>query len=379
MPYRVFACGSNGNGQLGDGSFEDTSSLVPCLFKNGDLIQDTIDQRPLRISCGGNHTFLLCSGGILYSTGDNSHGQREIGWSSKLGDDGDEEDGHSDEFKRSTNYPPNIFVRHHWDGSWKTVACGWENTMALCATKDGLIAFKRGSNLKGELGSHLNKTHGIGGEFVKIGGDVVSMECGMSHTIVRAQAGGLHGWGSNSKGQLGKKAKEGSRDLDLDLEGLDTAREYHLSVARDTTMVLQPPASIKEYGRKILTGKAFDPTNKRVIDLLSMWTSVHVIYEEGGEIRIWSDGKNSHGQVLDTLVPNALKYAVGSEHGLVLTDDNRVYAWGWGEHGNCGVHDDPNNVAFTEPSLIYEGRYPVCTIEGGHATSWVVCEVDTEG
>ncbi len=37
--------------------------------------------------------------------------------------------------------------------------------------------------------------------------------------------------------------------------------------------------------------------------------------------------------------------SAGSEHSLAVADDGRVYAWGWGEHGQLGMGNQQDIVS----------------------------------
>lgn len=88
-------------------------------------------------------------------------------------------------------------------------------------------------------------------------------------------------------------------------------------------------------------------------------------------LRISSHGNNLHGQLFlfETDSP-IVDFEVGSEHGLVLLANNKVYAWGWGEHGNCGAKSD--SVTYDYLSLVYSGPHPVQLLACGLATTWLV-------
>lgn len=86
--------------------------------------------------------------------------------------------------------------------------------------------------------------------------------------------------------------------------------------------------------------------------LRSGW-SHNGILTDSGSVFLW--GRNTYGQLAnsdgdktDKLV--ALKgvegkvqqFHLGSEHGLVVTESNDAFTWGWNEHGTCGNGDVTN-------------------------------------
>lgn len=62
---RLYAFGSNGSGQLGIGTTEDSSTPQICHFPDGSEIPGV----PVKIVAGGNHTLLLLDDGTVYCAG----------------------------------------------------------------------------------------------------------------------------------------------------------------------------------------------------------------------------------------------------------------------------------------------------------------------
>lgn len=96
-------------------------------------------------------------------------------------------------------------------------------------------------------------------------------------------------------------------------------------------------------------------SEKRVDDiqcLRSGW-SHNGILTKTGKVLLW--GRNTYGQLansngdkFDELLElkgtqgNIQQFHLGSEHGLVVTENNDVFTWGWNEHGNCGNGNETN-------------------------------------
>ena len=56
------------------------------------------------------------------------------------------------------------------------------------------------------------------------------------------------------------------------------------------------------------------------------------------------------------IMGNVSKALAGSEHCLCLTEGGDVFAWGWNEHGNCGVGEGRvENVKTPEKVLFKKG------------------------
>lgn len=301
----IFSCGSNGLGQLGLGHDEDTNRLE-AVFEPLSAVR--------AIECGGNHTLVLCCDGTVWASGDNTYGQC----------------GHEGELSQAFVAIP---------GKWRTVACGWE--FSVLVGDDGI--YTCGYGPKGELGR--GKTE------LKLGlhriSDLTGVEyvgaC-MNHVVVQTSSE-MWGWGVGRKGQLGPLV---------------------------TGNVFEPTRLDLPYGRPVL-GRDFTVVNGGVYGKfdyelptglqspLAMWSSVHWLDQT-----VQGAGNNRHGQVLDPPAP-CDQFTTGSEHGIMVRDDE-VLAWGWGEHGNCGVIAE--GVVTGLNSL---GRFDgIEMIAGGQATTWVV-------
>lgn len=355
MAYSVLCCGSNGNYQLGVSDDDDHDMLVIARFRrdDGELV-DYIDSKPINIVCGGNHTFILLESGTAYACGENTYGQCAIG---AAGD--------------------NVVHFHQVPGKWKFVAAGWE--FSVLVDNNGRI-YSCGLGQKGELGQgpEASKSESLEEVIADFGGaNVVDIKASLNHCIVKLDNGELFGWGNSRKGQLGTITEVNQRGKLLPFLWTPHKLDFGLTspvvdygVGRDLTSILTSN-TINIYGKLQDTIHEKEP----ILSLKSMWSSIHYSHKTEGTLRLKSYGNNSHGQIFPG---DSIKdYQIGSEHGLVLADDNSVYAWGWGEHGNCGIHtktvsskvDDQVTFDYLNP-LYCNG--PVVLLGCGCATSWIV-------
>lgn len=307
--YTVWACGSNGGGQLGTGDLEDRNQLQRIAIASAS--------KPVKFAFGGNHTLVLMEDGAVFACGANTH--------------------------RQCGVPHETRTFAQVPGHWADIAAGWEYSLFLAANGD---LYSAGHGPKGELGTGARSQ-----SLSKVGSGFVSVKLLISHVIARKKDG-LYGWGSCRRGQLG------------DLEGSPKAvwTPQRLSIAcsdyamgHDRTVLVGP--DIRVIGR----GAATVAANAHTVR--AMWSSVH--YETGD--RIHSFGNDTHGQLLRLDPGPVTAWDVGSEHGLLIAD-NKVYAWGWGEHGNCGPGNKVTYDGLHE--LKCDGRPQM--VAGGLATSWVV-------
>lgn len=376
----VFAFGSNGNGQLGLGHKEDTEEPGVVLFEDSSLSEPDAQ---LSLAFGGNHTLLVNkTTGKFYGSGDNKECQ--LG----LPNQGDDK-GSVSQFTE-LNLPLGAQPVTH-------IAAGWEFSVAV--TSDGCI-YTAGKGPKGELanGNEAIKMHR---QFLKVyqfqeGQKVVQVSAGMAHVVVLLSNGDIWGWGVGRKGQLGlaPSAIVGSfvRPLKVDyLYGDDDKTSIAKSIGCGRAFTLISLGQKEETKRrvKILSNdKAMGEVISKVEELsndqssenyiksvTAGWTSIHILYESG---QLVSLGNNSHGQLGPEggNVEAGVKFSShvsGTEHSLGLSEDGKVvYAWGWGEHGNCGPmysEERPNGQIYQ----VYQSKEKVIKqIYGGYASSWII-------
>jgi alpha-tubulin suppressor-like RCC1 family protein len=171
--------GTNGNGQLGDGTY--TSRTSPVLINGGSLSGKSVSS----VACNTYHTMVIATDGTLHGFGYNGYGN--------LGDG-----------TTTNRTSPVLSNAGSLSGkSVSSVACGPSHTMVI-ATDGTLHGF--GFNGSGQLGdgAYTNRPSPVlinGGSLS--GKSVSSVACGPSHTMVIATDGTLHGFGYNAFGQLG--------------------------------------------------------------------------------------------------------------------------------------------------------------------------------
>ncbi|ODQ77749.1 hypothetical protein BABINDRAFT_9739 [Babjeviella inositovora NRRL Y-12698] len=353
MPYTVYSCGSNGNYQLGNATSDDCSCLSPSLF-NGSL---TIPTQPAQIVCGGNHTLMLLVNGEVWAAGDNSHGQCGIA----------AEDSHIRMFRQVPLGGLEVV----------SVSAGWE--FSVLATAHAVYVC--GLGLKGELGLGKGRSRSLklGEPWVKLvlfPTTILLVHSSLSHSVVVLENNLVYGWGNGRRGQLAT-ADVHWEPVKVEFPGSPLTTITDVCLGREFTVVSGKSGDedmIVFLGRDtfdIQTGLKAKPQHRRA---LAMWSSVHLLGDT-----VVSLGNNSHGQMYpaDSGGDAIHRFAVGSEHGLVQFDNHKVWSWGWGEHGNCGEHSKPTeSVTFDYLNLLHDfGETKVVLIEGGCATSWVVCEI----
>ncbi|KAF8922948.1 hypothetical protein BGZ58_003554, partial [Dissophora ornata] len=355
--HSLFAFGSNGNGQLGIGSDEDTSTPRPVRFTpplaittttfNNDHTATTTTtpstQPPFHdFAAGGNHTALITADHHrrLYMTGSNKDGE------SLLKD------------------PTQVFTFHHsipskdteqeqdqqqqqqqhkeHDLRWRSVACGWAFTIAVTepdiitvvtekdvSTSDreqrvhctGNKVYAWGSGSFGELGLGQGLTKTGGGKAMVIETGIFSNASSDQFEILKVKAGLRHvlllakekkkcsGGGSEEE-----EEEDGDGQYRTVLLGWGSNRQGQLGILERR---LRPGGNDEEalpYTEKELRGKFMEPT--RI--LLSR--------KRGGV----------EANVEDEDEPEMIDMACGQNHSLVLFSDGTVYSSGQNKYAQLG-------------------------------------------
>ncbi|VEU24022.1 DEKNAAC105255 [Brettanomyces naardenensis] len=377
MPYNLLALGSNGGYQLGVGDNKDRHSAVPSEFEINGEIQRNIGGEVVQVACGGEHTLLLLADGHLLASGSNEQSQL-----------------FSSVRKTSDHFKVFRTIESLADRKFKLVSCGWEYSVAI-TTDDKILVSGYGPNGELGLGKPIMSTKGADDGYTAIPfeeaakrGGIKKIKGSIHSTIIQLGNGEVWGWGNNKKGQLFDTDGELESRIVWKptlLEFRNHAKVLDFAMARDfSVFILRDQAGVI---RKVFRGKdnydiGDDLHDVRLDEdtlenIQAMWTSVHVITKDKS---IRSFGNNSHSQISPRRDVHPDKYRMGSEHGLCIVDERKVFAWGWGEHGNCGEHSDDkkekDDVTFDYCNEIYEAGEGerVVNVFGGCATSFIEVE-----
>ena len=344
----LYAFGSNGSGQLGIGHKDDVSIPEQCQYLCDDK------GKPTKVVASGNATFLLLSDGRVCRTG-----AQEASSATDFSTD-PSFSAMFREIELTKKHPANLC-----SASW---------TVSIVATLENEI-YVSGKGGKGELGLGPNWT--ATADYVKIvqfppkGTTVVDICSSVSHTVVILSNGEAHGWGNGRKGQLGEPS--GIVWAPRKIEGLNF-NAVRVVCGREFTLFAGEPLGGKFaiFGSDKWGVKSQAP---RTIgcwkDIGASWGSIFVLSKEGS-LHSW--GRDDHGQLAPTNLPQINSMAIGSEHVVVLLEAGKVMCWGWGEHGNCG--ESAYTPAWAEGVCnsiqTADSRVPACVygVGAGCATSF---------
>ncbi|XP_053497097.1 secretion-regulating guanine nucleotide exchange factor isoform X2 [Ictalurus furcatus] len=282
----LYTWGANSFGQLGLKNAED--QVKPQRAEYGE------EARTLRaITGGGGHSAFITESGELLVCGQNHKGQLGLGHVSEV----------------------ITFQLCQLPGarSVQQVSCGWDFTIIL--TDDGHV-LACGSNAFGQLGVSPQARYTAQPLLItSLREPVISVTAGLRHALAVTGSGGVYQWGtgllSRAKRALNPQpvpAHLSSKEPCL-VTGLDQVP------AKSVTAGSAHCACLTESGRVLTWGRASYGQLGR-----------QVTVNDSTESSLPSEVRTLHG---------ATQIACGSEHNLAIVG-NRVFSWGWNEHGMCG-------------------------------------------
>lgn len=294
------------------------------------------DVYPIKIVAGSNHTLLLTNTWELYATGANHWGQC---------------------FVKGNDVLPS-FERVGGGRRWRDCAATWEGSILV--DEGGLIwSCGRIKNHQGLSGKRFDDLVGRDMARENHGRDV-QVSAGVQHFIIFDDNEAI-GFGDGRKGQFGSPTTltTGVR--------LPTSDIHQVSCGKDFTCILSSTGQISLYTISTKHNiQTIPPLPEALYFLTSSWSTISILDPIG---RIHSWGRNDRSQSPPEGLPLIARLAGGSEHFIALSQTDRVYAWGWNEHGNCGLAT-LEDVSSVHELKVPEDEVPVY-IAGGCGTSWI--------
>ena len=138
---------------------------------------------------------------------------------------------------------------------------------------------------------------------------------------------------------------------------------------KDFTCTLSENNEITVYTTSSKHDLQRSPSITNIKSIASSWSTISVL-DNSGNITSW--GRSDRGQYPPSNLPPISQLAAGSEHFIALSKSNKVYAWGWNEHGNCGVSTF-EDVTFLNELTFPDGEIPTY-VAAGCGTSWIWTE-----
>lgn len=316
--------GANSHGQLGL-SYESEMCMTP------HIVNSPIDLKFIRkMQGGGTHFMILDNKGKLHVCGCNNKGQ--------LGID-------SKENKSS------IFAAPKTEIVYIDIACGWDSSAAIDENKN---LFVWGSNAFSQIGFNA-KTHPYFTSPVVLtlphNEKVKKITFGLRYMCILCDDQTVYIVGRWKFPQNSEIIKHNDTDFhriqinpELKIEDIASGANH---------IICSSSHSVTGIGdNKFCQSVSLTNLNERIKYIRSGW-SHNGLQTENGNVYLW--GRNSYGQLASTTVEKSkelvlltgiegeiTEFFLGSEHGIAITNNGRIYTWGWNEHANCGNGDTSN-------------------------------------
>ncbi|XP_015600373.1 X-linked retinitis pigmentosa GTPase regulator [Cephus cinctus] len=173
---KIFACGSDQEGQLGRGTMTtgDSSSSPVLVHDCGSA-----GPRIVQLAAGSHHSMILTSDGDVMAWGSNLEGQLGLPGISGL-----------------VNKPTKVQIPE----PAKQISAGYYHSAFL--TETGLL-YVCGESESGKIGIVVNFSTQVAPKLLQLPMPIVDVACGGHHTLVLTDTGTVHCFGSNASGQLG--------------------------------------------------------------------------------------------------------------------------------------------------------------------------------
>lgn len=223
----VYSCGSNSNGQLGNG--------VKQLINIAQPVNSLKYSNIVTVVCGDCFTLCLSTNGTLYFFGDNYYGQSGNG-------DGNE-NSCVFEPKRIEYFRKNrIRIRRISAGLWIIFICFYillfiffEGKSHVCAMDTFGRVYCWGMGTYGQLGVGNCMEKFIGVPCILeslLNYKIIDIRCGTYHTVVLNDEHSVFCWGSNNYGQCLQSLKEYKVLVEPMMANLDVIFEQNLVIRR---------------------------------------------------------------------------------------------------------------------------------------------------
>ena len=275
---RLAAWGSNGSGQLGNGSITNSTTPVD-VTSTGLLLNKTVTT----VAAGYNRSLAVTSDGQLFTWGDGT----------------------------SASVP---VVVGGGDLAGKTVVAAAAGTYYGAAlTADGRV-FSWGNNFGGVLGNGNTTNSGLPvavyTDGALAGKSVVAISAGGYHTLALASDGGIYAWGYKALGD-GKNASS-SVPVPVDRSGALAGKSVVAIEAGDShSLALTSDGKVFAWGDNTWGQLGTGNTSDGVVPMPVV----------------------ASGDLAGKFV---VAIAAGNSHSLALTADGKLYAWGYNTYGQLG-------------------------------------------
>jgi protein ATS1 len=357
--HHLYAFGSNGESQLGLGYASDKVT-IPTLIN----VPQSLDDGLKVLRGGGNHTLVLTTSSQIWGAGSNQNQQL----------------GYRKDCNVAEEHSSRIIKFQELHSGVSFCAAAWESSayvlghLAASSSGESSLIYTEGRARHGELGRGPD-CNSFPGQDVRpivpddrqldtlstvLPGKAVAFAAGMYHYVAVLETGDVYGWGRARNGQLGRTDQKCHwtptriRDVPFKAQNV-VCGQYFTYIVGDPESGEHMVLGDDKHG---VQSKKPDRV-KGWKDIGATWNAVFVLFEDGS-LAAW--GKSDLWQLVPPGLPELEQIAVGSDHILTLTADNRVLSWGWAVHGNCG---GTTNLKMPLDKGYVTGQYNDIEFDGG--------------
>ena len=292
----LWACGTNGDGQLGLGDTISRSAFTQ-VTTNINNVKEVV--------CGYEHTFIIKNDGSLWACGNNGEGQLGLG------------NGNS----RKTF----LQVTTNINNDVKQVACGQHHSFIL--KNDGSV-WCCGLSDKGQLGLGITYNSTTTEDTftqvtANINNDVKQIACSYYNTFLLKNDGSVWATGYNCYGELGLGDKV-----------------YETSFTKVTT-------NINNDVKQIVCG---DYHTAIIKNDGSLWSCG---LNDGGQLGLndTTTDRYTFTKVTANINNDVKQIACGYKHTVILKNDGSIWACGGNNNGQLGLNSTTNKASFTNTNF----------------------------
>ena len=322
----LWAWGSNGSGQLGDG----TTTTRNAPARVGTLTNI------VAIAAGNYHNLALRADGTLWAWGSNGSG--------RLGD--------------GTTSQRNSPVQVTSLSGIVAIAAGYKHSLAV--KSDGTV-WAWGSNTNGQLGDGTTTARSAPVQIPTLAGvGIVSLAAGDSHSLAVSSTGNVYAWGNNGSGRLGTGSNDTQQPAPTQIANFtgvmqaEAGVDYSVALKGDGTIYTWGDNSLGQLGDNTKDSRNAPAPVVRLAGVSAIAAGFEhtAVLQASGAVVAW--GSNNAGQVgsgvfgerLDPMPVLGLQgsaasspvtsVVVGDAHALALKGDGSVWAWGNNDYGQLG-------------------------------------------
>ncbi|XP_014260562.1 X-linked retinitis pigmentosa GTPase regulator-like isoform X2 [Cimex lectularius] len=297
------------------------------------------------LSCGDEHTVVVCKKGRVFSFGRNAFGELGLG-------------------SRTAVARPNC-IKTLKPLKIVHVASGRGHTLFLT---DGGQVYSCGNNDEGQLGHGDNMDLDLP-EKIKLDQNVKQLSAGFKHSAALTGEGKVYVWGDNREGQLGLGE-------DIPNVNIPTLLNIDFTVVQIScgyyhTLLLSDEGKVYAFGEGEYGKLGFGDDNNchypKCIEINSVASFISAggnhssLLTRDGKLYLW--GNNDHGQlglkeVSNSSVPTALQFdqiiifvSLGENHSAIITENGELYTFGDNRHGKLAIEKSDDPIQMTHEPL----------------------------